>query len=111
VHKARSEKGRRMSDAPTGRRWGGLMPRAISKSDINFGLIKVGVGEVLVWIDYEGRQLFVGDREFELSQLATEQLDRLEAMASAVTIVGEVTPAVRRDLTILVAELIRKHTH
>jgi len=87
------------------------MPRPISETDINFGLIKIGAGQVLVWIDDEGKQLIVGDREFELNQLGLEQLDHLEAMATAVSIVGEANDAVRRDLAVLVADVIRKHTH
>jgi hypothetical protein len=46
-----------------------------------------------------------------LNQLGLEQLDCLEAMATAVSIVGEANDAVRRDLAVLVADVIRKHTH
>ena len=85
------------------------MPRAISKAaDLDFGLI--GADEVAVWIDREAKQLIVGPREFELSQLSTEQLDRLDAMADTSSLVG-VNDEIRRDLAELVDELIRQHTH
>jgi hypothetical protein len=83
------------------------MPRAISKTDIFFGRISVGADEVVVWIDREAKQLIVGNLEFELSQLSPGQQDRLDAMARAVLETGEANDAVRRDLAVLVAELIR----
>ena len=47
------------------------MPRAISKTDIIFGLIRVGVeDEVFAWIDRSAKQLIVGDRELSLTTLA-----------------------------------------
>ncbi len=88
------------------------MPRAISKTDLDFGLISIGADKVArVWIDREAQQLIVGDREFGLSQLSPEQSDRLEAMARAVLAMGQANGAVRADLAVLVDELIRQHTH
>ena len=90
---------------------GVVMPRAISKTAIDFGRIRIGADEISVWVDREAKQLIVGDREFELSQLPREQLDQLEAMARLVRATGETNDAVRDDLAVLVAELIHRHTH
>jgi hypothetical protein len=98
------------SPRESGRSWL-AMPRAISKTDIDFGLIRIGADEVWVWMASEAKQLIVGSREFELSRLSSEQLYRLEAMASAVSVMGNASDAVRRDLTVLADELIRQHTH
>lgn len=87
------------------------MPRAISKGAIEFGRIRVGADEISVWIDREAKLLIVGSREFRLITLSPEQLDRLDAMARAVLISGEVRDYVRRDLESLVEQLIRKNTH
>ena len=88
------------------------MPRAISKTDIIFGLIRVGVeDEVFAWIDRSAKQLVVGDREFEFNQLSPEQAIRLDVMARAVLSIGELNDAGRGDLEGLVDELIRQHTH
>jgi hypothetical protein len=84
------------------------MPRPISKSDIDFGLIRIGADEVWVWIDREAKQLIVGGREFDLSQLTSGQVERLDAMASAVLAMGNANDAVRRDLAVLADELIQQ---
>ena len=86
------------------------MPRAISTTDIDFGRIRVGADEVLVWIDLEAKQLIVGGREFDLDQLSSEQSDRLRAMAYTVLEMGDANDAVRSDLAVLADELIRQHT-
>ncbi len=88
------------------------MPRAVSKADLNFGLISIGAGkDALVWIDREAKQLIVGSREFDLSQLSQEQRDRLQAMERKVWAMGEANDTVRAELAVLVDELIRQHTH
>jgi hypothetical protein len=74
-------------------------------------LIRIGADDVKVWIDREAKQLIVGGREFDLSQLSPEQRGRLEAMASATLVIGGANDAVRRDLAILADELIRQNTH